>query len=82
MVKRPKDNRAGSDGSARDPLLKQDIQHKTDSFARMVRGLMMESYLVEGAQPVDGGVFGQSITDPCLGWDDTVAFVHRLAEAV
>jgi len=48
----------------------------------MVRGLMVESYLEEGAQDVHGEVFGRSITDPCLGWEQTEAFVLRLAEAV
>jgi 3-deoxy-7-phosphoheptulonate synthase len=48
----------------------------------MVRGLMVESYLVEGSQPENGDVFGQSITDPCMGWNDTVFFVKRLAESM
>jgi len=41
---------------------------------------MMESYLVEGAQDVTGKVFGQSVTDTCLGWPDTKKFILRLAE--
>jgi 3-deoxy-7-phosphoheptulonate synthase len=45
-----------------------------------VRGLMIESYLVEGTQGLDGHVFGKSITDPCLGWEDTVNCVLRVAE--
>lgn len=48
----------------------------------MIRGLMVESYLIEGAQDVDDGVFGKSITDPCLGWGDTEAFVKELAEGI
>lgn len=48
----------------------------------MVRGLMIESYLEEGAQKINGHVFGKSITDPCLGWKDTETFVRRLADAV
>ncbi|MDA0746436.1 MAG: 3-deoxy-7-phosphoheptulonate synthase [bacterium] len=48
----------------------------------MVRGLMVESYLEEGAQKVDGGVYGKSITDPCLGWEASEVFVKRLAEVV
>jgi hypothetical protein len=46
----------------------------------MVRGLMIESYLVEGSQDVSGTVRGKSITDPCLGWEDSEALVRRLAE--
>ena len=48
----------------------------------MIRGLMVESYLVEGSQDVNEGVFGKSITDPCLGWEDTEAFVMELAERI
>lgn len=45
-----------------------------------VRGLMIESYIVEGTQSLDEHVFGKSITDPCLGWEDTVDCVLRIAE--
>ena len=46
----------------------------------IVKGLMVESYLVDGCQPVGGGVYGQSITDPCLGWEKTERLVLDLAE--
>ena len=46
----------------------------------MIRGLMVESYLVEGSQVVENGVYGKSITDPCLGWEATEAFLKELAE--
>lgn len=48
----------------------------------MIRGLMVESYLVEGSQDVSEGVFGKSITDPCLGWKDSETFVKQLAERI
>jgi 3-deoxy-7-phosphoheptulonate synthase len=48
----------------------------------IVRGLMIESYLVEGSQEVTGKVFGKSITDPCLGWDDSRKLILKLAEYV
>ena len=48
----------------------------------MVRGLMIESYLVEGAQKIDENIYGKSITDACLGWKETASFVRRLAEIV
>ncbi len=47
-----------------------------------VRGLMIESYLVEGTQSLDENVFGKSITDPCLGWEDTERCVLDVAGAV
>jgi 3-deoxy-7-phosphoheptulonate synthase len=47
-----------------------------------VRGLMIESYLVEGTQSLDENVFGKSITDPCLGWEDTERCVLDVAAVV
>lgn len=47
---------------------------------RIVKGLMIESYLVDGAQPVGGGCYGQSITDPCLGWKKSEQLIYDLAE--
>jgi 3-deoxy-7-phosphoheptulonate synthase len=46
----------------------------------LVKGLMVESYLVEGGQDVDGGVYGKSITDPCLGWEASERLVLDIAE--
>ena len=48
----------------------------------MVRGLMVESYLEEGTQKPEEGVFGKSITDPCLGWAASERFVKDLADYV
>ena len=53
-----------------------------------IAGLMLESHLVAGAQPLDvtagpaGLVYGQSVTDACLGWEATVEALDLLAEAV
>jgi len=51
-------------------------------LTRFVRGLMIESFIIEGAQDPDDNVYGQSITDPCLGWDDTVTLLKRIAQYV
>jgi len=48
----------------------------------LVKGLMIESYLVEGKQSESGTVKGQSITDPCLGWDQTEDLIYKIAERV
>ncbi len=48
-------------------------------FKRIVKGFMIESFLVEGCQKHDI-VFGQSITDPCLGWEDTERLIYEIAE--
>ena len=46
----------------------------------MVKGFMVESYLVDGCQSVDEGVYGKSITDPCLGWDKTKELIYEIAD--
>src|SRR5512139_319438 len=45
----------------------------------MIRGFMIESFIEEGSQKVDGGVYGKSITDPCLGWKDSERLIRDLA---
>ncbi len=47
---------------------------------RLVKGLMIESYLEDGAQAVDEHVFGKSITDPCLGWEKTEKLIFDIAD--
>ncbi len=47
---------------------------------RLVKGVMVESYIEEGCQKVGGGIYGKSITDPCLGWLDTERLIFDLAE--
>ncbi|MBI5440578.1 MAG: 3-deoxy-7-phosphoheptulonate synthase [Deltaproteobacteria bacterium] len=47
---------------------------------KLVRGLLIESYLVEGAQDERSEVYGKSITDPCLGWEASERLVLELAE--
>jgi len=49
-------------------------------LAQMVRGLMIESYLEEGSQKADEKTSGKSITDPCLGWEDTERLLFDIAE--
>lgn len=53
--------------------------HSADIGA-LLKGLMIESYLEDGCQGGDGGVYGKSITDPCLGWEKTERLVYELAE--
>ena len=47
---------------------------------RLVRGLMIESYIEDGAQSIHEHVFGKSITDPCLGWEKTEQLIYDLAD--
>ena len=57
-----------------------ESRRQNPMIAQLVKGLMIESYLEDGAQKIDGGVFGRSITDPCLGWEKTERLVLDLAE--
>jgi 3-deoxy-7-phosphoheptulonate synthase len=41
---------------------------------------MVESYIEDGNQPVDGGVYGKSITDACIGWKKTEKLIYDMAE--
>ena len=47
---------------------------------KMVKGMMIESYLEDGCQKIGEGIYGKSITDPCLGWDKTENLVLELAD--
>ena len=47
---------------------------------KLVKGLMIESYIEDGAQKPDGHIYGKSITDPCLGWEKTERLILDLAE--
>ena len=54
-------------------------RHNPDIF-RLVKGLMIESYIEDGSQKAGDGVYGCSITDPCLGWEKTERLVCELAD--
>ena len=61
----------------------KDLVHSRNENAdikRLVKGLMIESYLEDGAQGIGEHVFGKSITDPCLGWEKTEKLIYDLAE--
>ena len=47
---------------------------------KLVKGFMIESYLEDGCQKVEDGVYGKSITDPCLGWEKTERLIFDLAD--
>ncbi len=46
----------------------------------LVKGVMVESYIEAGCQKVGGGVYGKSITDPCLSWEDSERLIYDIAE--
>ena len=77
-------NHANSDKNFRQqPRIAEEIMQsltKSKDLKKMIKGLMIESYLEEGSQDVGGKVFGKSITDPCLGWKDTKELILKLAD--
>ncbi len=54
-------------------------RHSND-IKKLFKGFMIESYLEDGCQKIGEGVYGKSITDPCLGWDKTERLVLDMAE--
>ncbi|TCJ20561.1 3-deoxy-7-phosphoheptulonate synthase [Rubrobacter taiwanensis] len=69
----------------RQPVAAREVADQVSSGETGIIGVMMESFLVDGRQDlVDKSslVYGQSITDPCMGWEMTVPLLRELAEAV
>ena len=54
--------------------------NNNEKVYKMLKGLMIESYIEDGCQKVEDGVYGKSITDPCLGWEKTEKLILELAE--
>ncbi len=78
-----------SHANSRKDYLKQtdvcrEIAAQLGSGEDRIVGVMVESNLIAGRQDLDSGkplVFGQSVTDPCLGWDDSIQLLEILADA-
>ena len=67
------------------PRIAHEVMHsrRYDSvLTKMVKGLMIESYLLPGRQDIGSNIPGCSITDPCLGWEDTERLILDIAERV
>ena len=70
---------------AEQPRICKEVLHSCRHSANiqsMVKGFMIESYLEPGCQKIGEGVYGKSITDPCIGWEDTVRLVNDIAELI
>ena len=66
-------------------LVGDNVAQQVSDGDYRIKGVMIESHLVEGRQDVKEGVepvYGQSITDACIGWDDTVKLLHVLSDSV
>lgn len=54
-------------------------RHSSD-IKKLVKGFMIESYIEDGSQKIGEGIYGKSITDPCLGWEKTERLILEMAE--
>lgn len=55
------------------------MRHSSD-INRTVKGLMIESYIEDGAQKIGENIYGKSITDPCLGWEKSEKLILEIAD--
>jgi len=65
------------------PRIAREVLHscrQSDDVKKLVKGLMIESYIEDGAQKPGECVYGKSITDPCLGWEKSEQLIYELAE--
>lgn len=65
------------------PRIVNEILHSrrhSEAVRRLVKGVMVESYIEDGNQAIGGGCYGKSITDPCLGWEKTEKLLLEMAE--
>ena len=56
-------------------------RHNAD-IKTMIKGFMIESYIEDGCQKIGEGVFGKSITDPCLGWEKSEKLIYEIADLI
>ena len=56
-------------------------RHNND-IRKIVKGFMIESYIVDGCQKVEEGTYGKSITDPCLGWEKSEKLIYDIADQI
>ena len=61
----------------------ESICHQIAEGNKNIKGVMIESHLQEGNQKISDSLkYGQSITDECMGWDDTLICLEKLNEAI
>ena len=59
-----------------------DSKRYNPDIDRMVKGMMIESYIEDGCQKIGEGIYGKSITDPCLGWEKSERLIYDIAESL
>ena len=67
------------------PRIVKEVLHScryNPDIKKLVKGFMIESYLEDGCQKVEEGVYGKSITDPCIGWEKTEKLLYEMADLI
>ena len=67
------------------PRIAKEVLHScrhSNDVKKIVKGLMIESYIEDGSQKPEEGIYGKSITDPCLGWEKTEKLIYDLADVL
>lgn len=67
------------------PRIVKEVLHSrrvNKDIRELVKGVMVESYIKEGSQKIGEGIYGKSITDPCLGWADSEQLIYDIADLV
>ncbi len=65
------------------PRIVKEVLHSRNlspEIKKLVKGVMIESYIEDGNQKIGEGCYGKSITDPCLGWDKTEKLLYEIAD--
>lgn len=77
-------NNSGKKWDEQPRIVKEILQSRrySEDVRNLVKGVMVESYIEDGNQPIGGGCYGKSITDPCLGWERTSKLLLDMAEMV
>ncbi len=57
-------------------------RNHNEDIKKMVKGLMIESYIEDGAQKIGEHIYGKSITDPCLGWEKSKDLIYNIADTL
>ena len=68
---------------AEQPRIVKEVLHScrhNDDIRKLVKGVMVESYIEDGNQSIGDGIYGKSITDPCIGWEKTKKLLLEVAD--
>lgn len=77
-------NNSNKDYSQQIRIVKEVMHSRklSSDISQLVKGVMIESYIEEGCQKIGDGIYGKSITDSCLGWEDSERLIYDIADSV